>query len=123
MIKHSLENKNSPIYHEVNFPISKKELQRVRVLLDMEFEEWDDEKLEKLGIKKDSSECIIGVYFNDGATLDWNLRCGTHNYYDDVVFQYPDGKVVELDCSYELDDIEIDTETDIYLVKLEIQDE
>jgi len=123
MIKHSLENKNSPVYHEVNFPISKKELQRVRLLLDMELENMDDDQIEKFGITKDSSECIIGVSFNDGASLDWVLSCGQSNYYDDVLFQYPDGKTVTLDCTYELDDIEIDTETDIYLVKLEIQDE
>jgi len=123
MIKHILENKNSPVVHEVNFPISRKELQRVRLLLDTNFEDMDDDKFEKFGIVKDSSECIIGVSFNDGAALDWSLCCGQNNYYDDVVFQYPDGKTVTLECSYALDNMEIDTETDIYIVKLELQDE
>ena len=120
MIKHNLENINEPIVHEVNFPISRKEVQRIRMLLEVNYEDWDDDKLDKMGIVKDTCESIIGVSFNDGAILDWNLCSGRTNYYDDVVFQHPNGKIVTLDCSYELDDIEIDTDTDVYLIKLEI---
>ena len=123
MIKHSLNNKNSQIIHEVKYPISKKELQRVRMLLDLSFDGWEEDKLDKLGIVKDTSENIIGVAFNDGALLDWNLCCGQSNYYDDVLFQRPNGEWETLDCTYEFDDIEIDAGTDIYIVKLDVQDE
>ena len=124
MIKHRLEDKNGPIYHEVKYPISKRELQRVRLLLDFKsFEIFTDEELEKFGIVKDSAEYIFGVSFNDGATLDWKLCSGSSNYFDEVTFQYPDGRTADLDPTFELDDIEIDAGTDIYVVKLEIQDE
>ena len=123
MINYKVESNTSPVIHEVKYPISKKEVQRIRILLDINFEEWDDAKLEQFGIVKDSSEGVIGVAFNDGATLDWTLRCGTHNYYDDVLFTRPDGKEETFDCTYELDDIEIDADSDVYIVRLDIQDE
>jgi len=122
MIKHKVKN-TGPTVHEVKYAISKRELYRVRNLLDKNFADYDDEKLEKLGIIRNSSENIIGVSFNDGAALDWTLACGNNNYYDDVTFQYPSGKIEELDATFELDDIEIDAGSDVYIVRLDIQDE
>ena len=124
MIKYKVKNEKGPTVHQVNYPISKKEVYRVRNLLEIKsFEEYSEEKLEKLGIVKCSSEYIISVAFNDGATLDWKLCCGDNNYYDEVIFQHSDGIEEELDCSYELDDIEIDAGPDIYIVTLELKDE
>lgn len=124
MIKYKVKNETGPTVHQVNYPISKKEVYRVRNLLEIKsFEDYSNEKLEKLGIVKDSSECIIGVAFNDGATLDWKICCGDNNYYDEVVFQRPDGELEEFDCTYELDDIEIDAGSDVYIINLELKDE
>lgn len=123
MIKYKIEDKYRPVMHEVNIPISKKEVQRIRTLLEISFEGWDDDKLEKLGIIKDTGEYVFGASFDNGATLDWKLCCGDSNYYDDVLFKHPSGEWEQLDCNYEFDDIEIDAGTDIYLIKLEIKDE
>ena len=124
MITHKIKDRTGPMTMVATWPIKRNELYRIRMLLDIQsIEGWEDEKLERLGIVKDSVETIISVAFEDGATLDWQLCCGTGNYYDNVVFQYPDGTYTDLDCSFYLDDIEIDTGSTIYIVKLEIQDE
>jgi len=124
MIKYKVEDKETPTTREVKYPISRKEVYRIRQLLNIQsFEDWDEEKLDKLGIVKESCEYVLGVAFDDGATLDYKLCCGEHNYYDEVLFQYPDGKYVDFEPTYELDDIEIDAGSTIYIVRLEVQDE
>ena len=71
---------------------------------------------------EDSCETIFGVEFDDGAKLDYRLCCGQNNYFDEVFFQYPSGKFIDLDPTFELDDIEVDTGPDVYIVKLEIKE-
>lgn len=123
MIKYNIEDRKTANVIEARYAIPRKELQRIRVLLDIKsFEEMDDAKREKLGIKPDSSEYIFGIEFEDGAKLDWKLCCGDNNYFDDVLFQYPSGAWEDLDCTYDLDDIEIDTGSTIYIVRLVVID-
>ena len=124
MIKHTIEDKTEPDVYKVIYPISLKEYQRVNTLLDIEnYEDWDDAKREKLGIKPDSTEYVLGIRFDDGAMLDWKLCYGQHNCYDDVLFQYPNGNWTDLDCTYELDNIKIDAGSKIYIVELDKQNE
>jgi len=124
MIKYKIKDTKGPIIHEVVFPISKKEVYRIRNLLEIKsFEGWDAEKLEKLGIEKDSSEWVLGASFDNGASLDYELCCGDNNYFDSVVFKYPDKTELTMDCTYDLDDIEIDAGTNIYRVLLELTDD
>ena len=123
MIKHMIEKKTEPVQHQVKYHIARRELQRIRLLFELDYEEWGEKKLETLDINKGSFESILGVTFDDGAKLEIDLCCGECNYYDDVLFTHPNGKEETLDCCYDLDDIEIDTDTDVYYVKLVIDNE
>lgn len=123
MIKHKIKDRCGPVIHEVKFPIERKEIYRIRNLLEIKsFESWDDEKLEKLGIVKGSDEWIMGASFDNGVKINYTLCCGDNNYYDAIVFQYPDGTEEDLDCSYDFDDIEVDAGSDIYRIILELTD-
>lgn len=126
MIRHKIAEKEHKNIHTQIVNIDKKKAVRVKRCLEAEnLEQMSDLELNAWGFEKDWSELIFAVDFDDGALVSWHLRSGTNNYYDDVVFWAPkDGKHdfdhVDLDCSYELDDIEIETNNDIYLIKLVI---
>ena len=60
--------------------------------------------------------------FDNGVKINYTLCCGDNNYYDAIVFQYPDGIEEDLDCSYDFDDIEVDAGSDIYRIILELTD-
>lgn len=123
MIKHIIPENKAVITREARCEISKEEYERVCKILDIEnYEEWDDKKKEEYGIIEDDAEWILKADFDDGARLDWNLCFGSHNAYDDVRFMYPSGEWIILDCSYELDDIEIIDGNNIYIVRLDINE-
>lgn len=120
MIRHKLVYDIETVIHEAKVPIKRKELNRIRHLLDIkDLSIYSDDELKSLGAKRDCGDTSFVVKFDDGSQLIWDLRSGNMNYYDDVVFVYK-GREYNLDCSYELDDIEIDMDTDIYIMKLEI---
>lgn len=124
MINHKIEDCCEPEIHKEIYPISRKEFQRINSLLSIDsYEFWEDAKRERVGVQPDTSEWVFGIEFDNGAKLDWKLCFGDSNCYDDVLFQYPSGLWVDLDCSYELDSVEIDTGSNIYIVELDIQDE
>ena len=59
------------------------------------------------------------VEFDNGASLNFDLCSGQHNYWDDVVWINADKtRDVILDCEYELDDIEVEIENELYIVKI-----
>ena len=123
MIKHVVDYKEEPIIHKVNYHISRKELQRIRALFSLYYDQWNAERLSSLYIVKGTYENILSVEFDDGAMLDINLHYGDFNCYDDVLFQNSEGVSKTLDCSYDLDNIEIYTGTNIYCVTLVVEDE
>jgi len=121
MIHHKVEDNYRPKYVE-EVEINKNLFHRIKRCLDEEsLEEMSDAELENWHYKKDSCELMFDVGFEDGASLTWKLCSGTHNYYDDVTFWFGDGRFVDLDCTYELDDIEVETDRAVYVVKLVIK--
>lgn len=63
------------------------------------------------------------VEFDNGSSLTFDLCSGKHNYYDNVVWTSADGKTnVTLDCAYELDDIEVEIASELYIVKIVKED-
>ena len=77
-----------------------------------------DAELLAQGANTDIREGLFYVEFDNGATMTIDLCSGQHNYWDDVVWTSPDGKRdVVLDCNYELDDIEVEIESELYIVK------
>lgn len=120
MIKHIVNDKPCNKMHKEIVHINSKTASRVRRCLESpSLEEMSDSELEAWGFEKDYYEEIFCVKFDDGAKLSWRLGSGTHNYYDDVEFAFPDGTRVNLDCCYEFDDIEVSADADTYIVKLE----
>jgi hypothetical protein len=105
------------IYREkVNLDL--KEVERINSLLAIEsFEEMTDQELLDVRADTDTCEGIFSVKFDDGSTLNYDLRSGQHNYYDDVVWTSPDGaRDVILECTFELDDIEFEVDGTTYEV-------
>ena len=124
MIKHKLTRENKLPTEEIHVTIDREKYEEVERKLEYDhLEEWTDAQKEAIGYQEDSCETIFAVEFDDGAKLDWRLCCGQSNYYDEIFFQYPDGKFTDLDPSYEINDIEIETDNKIYRVILDLKGE
>ena len=108
------------IKHETIIYIPTSEFDRINRLLAIEsLEEMTDDELIEQGANTDVCEGIFLVEFDNGASLNFDLCSGSHNYWDDVVWTSADGKRdVVLDCEYELDDIEVEIDDELYIVKI-----
>lgn len=112
------------IKHEATVSISREEFDRINRLLAIpSLEEMTDEELLKQGANTDVCEGIFYVEFDNGATMTIDLCSGQSNYYDNVVWTSSDEThEVVLDCSYELDDIEVEIDGELYIVNIEVED-
>lgn len=108
------------IRHEKTVHIPMSEFDRINKLLAIEsLEEMTESELVKHGANTDYCEGIFRVEFDNGSSLNFDLCSGQHNYWDDVVWTSADGnRDVVLDCEYELDDIEVEIEAELYVVKI-----
>jgi hypothetical protein len=108
------------IKHEAIMKISESEFNRINRLLAIEsLEEMTDAELLAQGANTDTCEGIFYVDFDNGASLTFDLRSGQQNYWDDVVWTSADGNIdIVLDCEYELDDIEVEIESELYVVRI-----
>lgn len=108
------------IKHEEIIHIPAKEFDRINRLLAIEsLEEMTDEELRQIGANTDGCEGIFYIEFDNGASLNFDLCSGRHNYWDDVVWTSADGKRdVVFDCEYVLDDIEVEVDGELYIVKV-----
>ena len=106
--------------HKETVCIPANELNRINRLLAIEcFEEMTDEEMLRQGANTNVYEGVFAVDFDDGSFLTWDLCSGSSNYYDNVVWTSPDGdEDITLDCEYELDDIEVEIESELYIVKV-----
>jgi hypothetical protein len=100
--------------------ISASEIDRINRLLAIEsLEDMTDSELLEQGANTNVCEGIYYVEFDNGASMTFDLCSGAHNYWDDVVWTSADGNTdVVLDCAYELDDIEVEIESNIYVVTI-----
>ena len=101
--------------------IRAKEFERINRLLSIDcMENMTDKELHEAGANTHHNEGIFAVDFADGSTLTYDLRSGTSNYYDDVVWTSGNGKEsVNFDCEFDLDDIEFEIHGNTYIVKIE----
>lgn len=108
------------IVHEEIVHISKSEFDRINRLLAIDsLEDMTDSELIEQGANTDVNEGIFYVKFDNGASLNFDLCSGQHNYWDDVVWTSADGKWdTVLDCDYELGDIEVEIGYELYVVKI-----
>lgn len=108
------------IVHEETIAISTSEFNRINRLLAIEsLEDMTNSELLEQGANTNYCEGVFHVEFDNGASLNFDLCSGQHNYWDDVVWTSQDGKTnVVLDCEYELDDIEVEIESELYIVKI-----
>ena len=108
------------IKHEEVVRISINEFNRINRLLAIDsLEEMTAHELIEQGANTDYCEGIFRVEFDNGASLNFDLCSGQHNYWDDVVWTSADGhKDIVLDCEYELDDIEVEIDGELYVVKV-----
>lgn len=97
------------------------ELERINRLLAIEsLEDLTDAQLREMGANTDVCEGIFHVEFDNGASMNFDLCSGNHNYWDDVVWTSPDGNHdIVLDCDYELgEEIEVEIDNELYIVKI-----
>ena len=108
------------VKHEAVIYIAANEFERINRLLAIEsLEVMSDDELIKHGANTHVCEGIFHVVFDNGASLNFDLCSGLHNYWDDVVWTNADGNGdIVLDCEYELDDIEVEIESELYIVKV-----
>lgn len=108
------------IKHEETIKISAEEFDRINRLLAIEsLEEMTSDELIEQGANTDYCEGIFHVEFDNGASLNFDLCSGRHNYWDDVVWTNAEGnRDIALDCEYELNDIEVEIESELYVVKI-----
>lgn len=108
------------IKHETTIRIPASEVDRINRLLAIpSLEDMTDDELLAQGANTDEYEGIFHVEFDNGSSLNFDLCSGQHNYYDDVVWTSADGnRDVILDCEYELDDIEVEIDSELYVVKI-----
>ena len=106
--------------HEVTVHITPDEFARVNRLLAVEsLEDMTDSELLAQGANTHQNEGIYSAKFVDGSSINFDLCSGIHNYWDDVVWTSPDGSTdVVFDCEYELGDIEVEIESELYVMKL-----
>lgn len=72
--------------HEEVIYIPTKEFDRINRLLAIEsLEEMTDGELIEQGANTDCCEGIFHIEFDNGASLNFDLCSGQHNYWDDVV--------------------------------------
>ena len=122
MIQHKIERYFAKPIYEEKVHINKELVHRIKRCLEVtNIEDMSDEELSAWKYKRDSRESIYDVEFKDGSRLIWDLCSGTNNYYDDVTMLFPDKTFADLDCVYEFDDIEVDTDVATYIVKLVIE--
>lgn len=114
------QEENIVIKHEETIRIAASEFDRINRLLAIEsLEEMTDEELIEQGANTDYCEGIFYVEFDNGASLNFDLCSGMHNYWDDVVWTSADGTTdVVLDCEYGLSDIEVEVDNELYIVKV-----
>lgn len=106
--------------YEATIRLAASEFDRINRLLAIDsLEEMTATQLLEQGANTDSCEGVYLARFENGSTLNFDLCSGQHNYWDDVVWTSADGKHdVVLDCEYELGDIEVEIEGDLYCVKV-----
>lgn len=106
--------------HIATVHIPAKEFDRVNRLLSIEsLEEMTDSELIEQGANTYQCDGIFCATFDDGSYINYDLCSGSTNYYDDVVWTSADGsRDVVLDCEFELDDIEVEIESELYIVRI-----
>ena len=107
----------------VNLPRSVYDRVNRLLSFDTPFEEMTDEEMMAAGMRDNDCEGIFTAAFDDGSSLNFDLCSGDSNYYDDTVWTSADGSTdVTLECAFELSDIEVEIEGEVYVVNLNITD-
>ena len=106
--------------HEVTVHITPDKFARANRLLAIEsLEDMTDSELLAQGANTHQNEGVYSAKFDDGSSINFDLCSGSHNYWDDVVWTSSDGSTdLVFDCEYELGDIEVEIESELYVVKL-----
>lgn len=120
--------------YEETVRLCRKTIDRVNALLSADFcREPSDEELLCMGASNGfSTEGIYLVTFEDGSVLNFDLCVDSyesictdtlqkvHCFYDEVTWTSADGATdVELNCAYEIEDIEVEIDGNTYIVRIE----
>lgn len=94
-----------------------------RLLEEIDFDDDSMEmqdKIEELCAFTDDEIGILSCEFDDGCYLTIDIASGNHNYYDNIVLFDENGNEIYVnDCEYIIsNEIEIETENDIYILRL-----
>ena len=107
--------------YKVTVNIQKPVYDRLLRILDIDdISKLSQEEVGELGVGPDQQSRVYVAKFDDGSFITYDICSGTHNYFDDVVYIAPDGRTETLECTFSLDDLEIERNGNAYLVKLNI---
>ena len=82
--------------------------------------ELTDHGMRSLGANTNVNEGILYVKFEDGSSLNYDLRSDESNYWDDVVWTSPDeSEDIFLESDYELCDMEFEINGNLYIVRVQ----
>ena len=107
--------------------ISRQQFDRINRLLD-EVDFYDHSRemediIQELQATEDAWECGFVFDFEDGSIIFIDIRSGSANYYDDIVWQTDNDECI-LDCGYTLDEEnEFDVGDNTYICKFIITEE
>ena len=106
--------------HEVTIHIAPDEFARVNRLLGIKsLQDMTDRELIEQGANTLQNEEIYCARFDDGSSLNFDLRSGIYDYWDDVVWRSPDGsEEIPVESDFELGDIKVEIESELYIVKI-----
>ena len=113
------------IKHEAEVYISKEEFDRVNRLLSINsLEDMTDEELIKNSANTNVCEGIFDAKFDDGSSINFDLCSGQSNYFDDVVWTDKEcNHSITFECTYEIGDIEVEINSEMYIVKIVVGEE
>ena len=96
--------------HEVTIHIAPDEFARVNRLLGIK-------SLQDMTDRELIEQEIYCARFDDGSSLNFDLRSGIYDYWDDVVWRSPDGsEEIPIESDFELGDIKVEIESELYIV-------
>ena len=112
---------NSKTDHFAICNINSVQYDRVNRLLEIpSLSELTDRELYQAGANTNQCELIFEIVFDDTSVLKYYLCSGSENYYDDIVWNSPDGmNVITFECNFELCDIEFTIGEDHYKVVIQ----
>jgi hypothetical protein len=114
--------------------INRYDFDRINKLMQVDFDDIDENGdltlemenlVNELDARQDTTPYGFWFEFENGTHITIDICCGSHNYFDDVVWTSKDGtRDCVFDCNFALDEVEeFDVDDDVYICKFIIKED